>query len=94
MVQWLGLCASTAGGTGSVPGGGTKIPHASRQSQEVKNKPVKLKNTPKNHVSKIILYVFVLGYLFFFNIYDLAMSIYVNQPHAFHSCMLFHCNNN
>ena len=23
-VQWLGLCASTAGGTGSIPGQGTK----------------------------------------------------------------------
>ena len=27
-VQWLGLRASTAGGTGSIPGQGTKIPHA------------------------------------------------------------------
>ena len=24
-VQWLGLCASTAGGTGLIPGGGSKI---------------------------------------------------------------------
>ena len=30
MVQWLRLCASTAGGTGSNPGEGTKIPNASR----------------------------------------------------------------
>ena len=29
-VQWLGLCASTAGGAGSIPGGGTKIPHAAQ----------------------------------------------------------------
>ena len=28
MVQWLGLCASTAGGTGSIPGRGTKILNA------------------------------------------------------------------
>ena len=28
MVQWLRLCASTAGGTGSIPSQGTKIPHA------------------------------------------------------------------
>ena len=28
MVQWLRLCASTAGGTGSIPGQGTKIPQA------------------------------------------------------------------
>ena len=27
-VQWLGLHASTAGGTGLIPGQGTKIPHA------------------------------------------------------------------
>ena len=29
-VQRLGLCASTAGGTGSIPGRGTKIPQAAR----------------------------------------------------------------
>ena len=28
MVQWLGLCASIAGGMGSIPGQGTKILHA------------------------------------------------------------------
>ena len=28
--QWLGLCASTAGGTGSIPGWGTKIPQGER----------------------------------------------------------------
>ena len=27
-VQWLGLCASIAGGTGLIPGLGTKIPQA------------------------------------------------------------------
>ena len=26
-VQWLRLCMPTAGGVGSMPGGGTKIPH-------------------------------------------------------------------
>ena len=26
VVQWLSLCAPTAGGTGSIPGQGTKIP--------------------------------------------------------------------
>ena len=29
-VQWLRLCTSIAGSMGSVPGQGTKIPHASR----------------------------------------------------------------
>ena len=32
-VQWLGLCASTAGGTGSIPGQGTKILQASQCGQ-------------------------------------------------------------
>ena len=30
MVQWLGLCPSTAGGTGSTLGPGTKILRAAR----------------------------------------------------------------
>ena len=30
VVHWLRLCASTAGGTGSMPGRGTRIPHASQ----------------------------------------------------------------
>ena len=37
MVQWLGLCASTAGGMGSIPGGETKI---SQHSQKKKKKKV------------------------------------------------------
>ena len=40
VVQWLGFHASTAGGAGSVPGGGTKMPHATQCSQEIK----KIKN--------------------------------------------------
>ena len=36
MVQWVGLHTSTAGGTGSIPGQGTKIPHAS-QTKKKKN---------------------------------------------------------
>ena len=34
MVQWLRLLASTAGGTDSIPGLGTKILHALRQGQK------------------------------------------------------------
>ena len=33
-VQWLRLRASTAGGAGSIPGPGTKIPHAARLRQK------------------------------------------------------------
>ena len=36
MVQWLKLCTSTAGRAGSIPGPGTKIPHAGRCSQKKK----------------------------------------------------------
>ena len=45
MIQWLRLCNSTAGGTGSTPGQGTKIPHASSHSQEIQNKLKRSKRT-------------------------------------------------
>jgi hypothetical protein len=32
-VQWFGLCASPAAGMGSIPGQGTKIPHAAGLGQ-------------------------------------------------------------
>ena len=35
-VQWLRLCKSIAGGMGSIPGGGTKVPHAEQCSQKKK----------------------------------------------------------
>ena len=35
MVQGLGLHASTAGGTGSIPGWRTKIPQASQYGQKI-----------------------------------------------------------
>ena len=35
-VQWLGLGASMAGGPGSIPGWGTKIPQATWHSQRKK----------------------------------------------------------
>ena len=36
VVQWLGLCALTAEGPGSIPGQGTKIPQAAWHSQKKK----------------------------------------------------------
>ena len=36
-VQWLRHRASNAGGKGSIPRGGTKIPHATPCSQKKKN---------------------------------------------------------
>ena len=41
MVQWLGLRASTAGGTGLIPGWGTKTPQAEQDDQKLKKKNVK-----------------------------------------------------
>ena len=38
MVQWLGPGAFTAGGPGSIPGQGTKIPQATRHDQQQKQK--------------------------------------------------------
>ena len=34
VVQWLRLPASTAGGTGLIPGQGTKLPQAMRRSEK------------------------------------------------------------
>ena len=36
VVQWLEHRASTAGSTGSIPGGGTKILHAMRVAKKIK----------------------------------------------------------
>ena len=38
VAQWLRLRAFTAGGTGSIPGQGTKIPHAAPGGQKKKKK--------------------------------------------------------
>ena len=38
VVQWLRLQASTAGGTGSIPGQGTKITHAAGCDQKKKER--------------------------------------------------------
>ena len=37
-VQWLRFYASSSGGTGSVPGQGTKIPHATQHGKKKKKK--------------------------------------------------------
>ena len=36
VVQWLRLCASTARGASSIPGWGTKIPHAAQPKKKKK----------------------------------------------------------
>ena len=47
-VQWLGLHASTAGGTGSIPGQGTKIPHALWHDQKQNRKGKKANKISEN----------------------------------------------
>ena len=45
VVKWLRLHASTAGGAGSIPGRGTKIPQAMQLGQEINNVTLKHKIT-------------------------------------------------
>ena len=47
-VQWVRLRASTAVGMGSIPGGGTKIPHAVRHGQKKKTNHGQSKIKKKN----------------------------------------------
>ena len=47
VVQWLRLHASNAGGVGSIPGQGTKIPHASQCGQIKKKTKPQLMSTLK-----------------------------------------------
>ena len=47
-VQWLGLCAFTVEGLGSIPGQGTKIPQAVQRGQkQIK----KTKQKPHDHLN-------------------------------------------
>ena len=46
VVRWLELCAPNAGGAGSIPGRGTKIPHAAGSKQT--NKKINLKKFTGN----------------------------------------------
>ena len=40
VVQCLGLCVSTTGGLGSIPGQGSKIPHAAQQKKKKKKEMI------------------------------------------------------
>ena len=51
VVQWLGLCASTAEGMASIPGLGTKIPHAVRCSRKKKKIQLKKILSIENQIS-------------------------------------------
>ena len=51
MVRWLGLHASTAGGTDLIPSCGTKILHAMQYGQKEKKKHPKTNKYQKSTVS-------------------------------------------
>ena len=54
MVQWLGLCAFTAEGPGSIPGRGTKIPQAGQCGQHPPPKKRKEKERkPHTHYYRL-----------------------------------------
>ena len=46
-VQWLRLFAFTAEHPGSIPGRGTKIPHATQHSQKKKEREREYENKPQ-----------------------------------------------
>ena len=50
VVQGLRLCPFNTGSVGSIPGWGTKIPHAMQCGQEINNKQVNLKNFLKEKI--------------------------------------------
>ena len=54
VVQWLRIRAPTAGGTGSIPGWGPKIPHAKQCGQKEKKKRrlllVEVQSGDRSHV--------------------------------------------
>ena len=53
LVQWLGLQASTAEGTGLIPGWGTKIPHATWHGQKKSPCPLAVDN-PAREIRHIL----------------------------------------
>ena len=55
VVRWLRLCASNAGGVGSIPGQGTKTPHATKHDQKTrtKKKKKKPKGNRKTYIGKL-----------------------------------------
>ena len=57
VVQWVRLCTSTAGGTSSIPGQGTEIPHAAWWPKQTNKETKMLIHTNKSAygiTSKII----------------------------------------
>ena len=50
MLQWLRVCGSKAEGVGSVPGQGTKIPHATQQGEKKQTNKLRTKSQREKNV--------------------------------------------
>ena len=57
VVQWLRLCAATAGGTASIPVGETKTLHAMWHGQRQKKKESKWQARTKFHLKTSVWYL-------------------------------------
>ena len=53
VVQWLWLHAANAGGVGSIPGWGTKIPHPMRGVAQKKNKKFLWSSQIEYNINKV-----------------------------------------
>ena len=56
VVQWLRLCTSTAGGMGSIPGRGTKIPHATWHGLKKKKERKREKGRDLTHTEEKVMW--------------------------------------
>ena len=80
VVQWLRLCTPTAGGVGSTPGWGTKIPHAARRGQKINKKHAKvifkkIKETLPYVAAYLILKLYIIIIFFYWSIVALQCCV-------------------
>ena len=60
MVQWLGISAFIAGGTGSIPDWGIKILQAVKHGQQINNKRDQKEREPENtHIPTALKYTYI-----------------------------------
>ena len=77
MVQWLRLCASNAGDTGSIPGQGTKIPHAAQHKGKKKTNVVGQLYLNKIGKDKLQNFFLIFSYLLFLMVDYVYFLIYL-----------------
>ena len=77
MVQWLRLCASNAGDTGSIPGQGTKIPHDAQHRGKKKTNVVGQLYLNKIGKDKLQNFFLIFSYLLFLMVDYVYFLIYL-----------------